>query len=324
MTPSEIEKTQDLAFRILSNLEKVVFGKRSVLELVIIGLFSEGHILIEDVPGVGKTILARSLAISTGCEYKRIQFTPDLLPGDITGVSVYDLKKNEFEFRPGPVFTQILLADEINRATPKAQSALLEAMGETQVSVDNVTRALPRPFFVIATQNPVEYEGVYPLPESQMDRFLLHTSIGYPDLSVEEAILDRMQVEHPIHSLKPVASAEEIVAAQKAVRNIYVAKSIRNYLLTISQTTRNHSDFQLGASPRASLGLIRAAQARAILQGRNYVIPDDVKSLAESVLCHRLILNPEARMNNITSREAIQKIISGIQVPLIDEIYPAK
>ena len=324
MTPSEIEKTQDLAFRILSNLEKVVFGKRSVLELVIIGLFSEGHILIEDVPGVGKTILARSLAISTGCEYKRIQFTPDLLPGDITGVSVYDLKKNEFEFRPGPVFTQILLADEINRATPKAQSALLEAMGETQVSVDNVTRALPRPFFVIATQNPVEYEGVYPLPESQMDRFLLHTSIGYPDLSVEEAILDRMQVEHPILSLKPVASAEEIVAAQKAVRNIYVAKSIRNYLLTISQTTRNHSDFQLGASPRASLGLIRAAQARAILQGRNYVIPDDVKSLAESVLCHRLILNPEARMNNITSREAIQKIISGIQVPLIDEIYPAK
>ena len=324
MTPSEIEKTQDLAFRILSNLEKVVFGKRSVLELVIIGLFSEGHILIEDVPGVGKTILARSLAISTGCEYKRIQFTPDLLPGDITGVSVYDQKKNEFEFRPGPVFTQILLADEINRATPKAQSALLEAMGETQVSVDNVTRALPRPFFVIATQNPVEYEGVYPLPESQMDRFLLHTSIGYPDLSVEEAILDRMQVEHPILSLKPVASAEEIVAAQKAVRNIYVAKSIRNYLLTISQTTRNHSDFQLGASPRASLGLIRAAQARAILQGRNYVIPDDVKSLAESVLCHRLILNPEARMNNITSREAIQKIISGIQVPLIDEIYPAK
>ena len=324
MTPIEIEKTQDLAFRILSNLEKVVFGKRSVLELVIIGLFSEGHILIEDVPGVGKTILARSLAISTGCEYKRIQFTPDLLPGDITGVSVYDQKKNEFEFRPGPVFTQILLADEINRATPKAQSALLEAMGETQVSVDNVTRALPRPFFVIATQNPVEYEGVYPLPESQMDRFLLHTSIGYPDLSVEEAILDRMQVEHPIHSLKPVASAEEIVTAQKAVRNVYVAKSIRNYLLAISQTTRNHSDFQLGASPRASLGLIRAAQARAILQGRNYVIPDDVKSLAESVLCHRLILNPEARMNNITSREAIQKIISGIQVPLIDEIYPAK
>jgi len=324
LTPSETEKTQELAFRILSNLEKVVFGKRSVLELVIIGLFSEGHILIEDVPGVGKTILARSLAISTGCDFKRIQFTPDLLPGDITGVSVYDQKKNEFEFRPGPVFTQILLADEINRATPKAQSALLEAMGEMQVSVDNVTRSLPRPFFVIATQNPVEYEGVYPLPESQMDRFLLHTSIGYPDLSVEEAILDRMQVEHPIHNLRAVASAEEILAAQKAVRNIYVAKSIRNYLLSISHATRNHSDFQLGASPRASLGLIRAAQARAIIQGRHYVIPDDVKSLAESVLCHRLILNPEARMNNTTSQEAMQKILSGIQVPLIDEITPAK
>lgn len=321
---SEIEKSQELAFRILSNLEKVVFGKRSVLELVVIGLFSEGHILIEDVPGVGKTILARSLAISTGCDFKRIQFTPDLLPGDITGVSIYDQKKNEFEFRAGPVFTQVLLADEINRATPKAQSALLEAMGETQVSVDNVTRQLPKPFYVIATQNPVEYEGVYPLPESQMDRFLLHTSIGYPDIAVEEAILDRMQVEHPIQSLKSVASAEEILLAQKTVRNVYVAKSVRNYLLNISHATRNHPDFQLGASPRASLGLIRASQARAVMAGRDYVIPDDVKTLAEPVLCHRLILNPEARMNNITSHDALSKILAGIPVPLIDEILPAK
>jgi MoxR-like ATPase len=320
MQNDNLAKSQELAFRILSNLEKVVFGKRSVLELVVIGLFSEGHILIEDVPGVGKTILARSLAISTGCNFKRIQFTPDLLPGDITGVSIYDQKKNEFEFRAGPVFTQILLADEINRATPKAQSALLEAMGETQVSVDNVTRELPRPFFVIATQNPVEYEGVYPLPESQMDRFLLHTSIGYPDLAVEEAILDRMQVEHPIHSLKAVASAEEILAAQKAVRNVFVAKSVRKYVLAIANATRNHSDFQLGASPRASLGLVRAAQAKAMLEGRNFVIPDDVKALAESVLCHRLILNPEARMNNITSHDAMEKILGSIQVPLIDEI----
>jgi MoxR-like ATPase len=320
MQNDNLAKSQELAFHILSNLEKVVFGKRSVLELVVIGLFSEGHILIEDVPGVGKTILARSLAISTGCNFKRIQFTPDLLPGDITGVSIYDQKKNEFEFRAGPVFTQILLADEINRATPKAQSALLEAMGEIQVSVDNVTRELPRPFFVIATQNPVEYEGVYPLPESQMDRFLLHTSIGYPDPAVEEAILDRMQVEHPIHSLKAVASAEEILAAQKAVRNVFVAKSVRKYVLAIANATRNHSDFQLGASPRASLGLVRAAQAKAMLEGRNFVIPDDVKALAESVLCHRLILNPEARMNNITSHDAMEKILGGIQVPLIDEI----
>lgn len=317
-------KTQDLAFRILSNMEKVVFGKRPVLELVVIGLFSEGHILIEDVPGVGKTMLARSLAISTGCKFNRIQFTPDLLPGDITGVSIYDQKRNEFEFRAGPVFTQILLADEINRATPKTQSALLEAMGESQVSVDNTTRDLPRPFFVIATQNPIEYEGVYPLPESQMDRFLLHTSIGYPDAGVEEAILDRMQVEHPIHSLKAVASSEEILEAQKNVRNVHVAKSVRNYLLAISQATRTQADFQLGASPRASLGWIRAAQARAIMENRDYVTPDDIKALAGSVLSHRVILNPEARMNNISSRDALDKILAGLPVPLIDETQPAK
>ncbi|NMB54915.1 MAG: MoxR family ATPase [Leptolinea sp.] len=316
---NELRHAQELGTRILGNLEKVIFGKRSVLELVITGLFSGGHILVEDVPGVGKTILARSLAISTGCTFARIQFTPDLLPGDITGVSVFDQKKNTFEFRPGPVFTQILLADEINRATPKAQSALLEAMGENQVSVDNVTRELPRPFFVIATQNPIEYEGVYPLPESQMDRFLLHTGIGYPEMAVEESILERMQVEHPIETLKPVATSEEILRAQTAIRSVFVSHSVRMYLLGIIQATRNHNDLLLGASPRASLGLIRAAQASAALQGRNFVAPDDIKLLAGSVLTHRLILSPEARMSNISGSMVIHEILDNVRAPLRDE-----
>jgi MoxR-like ATPase len=317
-----VQQSQALASRILDNLETVIFGKRSVLELVVIGLFSEGHILIEDVPGVGKTILARSLAISTGCQFARIQFTPDLLPSDITGVSIYDQKKNVFEFRPGPVFTQILLADEINRATPKAQSALLEAMGETQVSVDNVTRQLPHPFYVIATQNPVEYEGVYPLPESQMDRFLLHTSVGYPENDVEDSILERMQVDHPILTLKSVASTQEILEAQSCVRNMYVSKSVRSYMLEIIQATRKHADLLLGASPRASLGLIRAAQARAVLHGRNFITPDDIKHLAVPVLTHRLILNPEARMSNISRDVVMGEILEGIRVPISNETKP--
>lgn len=317
-----ISQTQELGERILSNLEQVIFGKKSVLELVIIGLFSDGHILIEDVPGVGKTILARSLAISTGCDFNRIQFTPDLLPSDITGVSIYDQKKNAFEFRPGPVFTQILLADEINRATPKAQSALLEAMGETQVTVDNVTRQLPHPFYVIATQNPVEYEGVFPLPESQMDRFLLRTSIGYPDLDNENNILEKMQVEHPIQTLKSVATPDEIKGAQTAVRHVFVSQSVRNYLLGIIQATRKNTDLLLGASPRASLGLTRAAQTAAILQGRSFVVPDDVKMLASSVLSHRLILNPEARMSNITSDIVMREILDTVRAPLRDETFP--
>jgi len=317
-----VQQSQALASRILDNLETVIFGKRPVLELVVIGLFSEGHILIEDVPGVGKTILARSLAISTGCQFARIQFTPDLLPSDITGVSIYDQKMNVFEFRPGPVFTQILLADEINRATPKSQSALLEAMGETQVSVDNVTRQLPHPFYVIATQNPVEYEGVYPLPESQMDRFLLHTSVGYPENDVEESILERMQVDHPILTLKSVASTQEILEAQSCVRNVYVSKSVRSYMMEIIQATRKHADLLLGASPRASLGLIRAAQSRAVLHGRNFITPDDIKNLAVPVLTHRLILNPEARMSNISRDVVMGEILEGIRVPLSNETKP--
>ncbi|HEX7555343.1 MAG TPA: MoxR family ATPase, partial [Leptolinea sp.] len=299
-----LKQSQELGERILNNLEKVIFGKRSVLELVVIGLFSDGHILIEDIPGVGKTMLARSLAISTGCKFSRIQFTPDLLPSDITGVSIYDQKKNIFEFRPGPVFTQILLADEINRATPKAQSALLEAMGESQVSVDNVTRELPHPFFVIATQNPMEYEGVFPLPESQMDRFLLHTALGYPSMAIENSILERMQVNHPIETLTAIASPEEILKAQSDVRNIFVSSGVRKYLLEIVNATRNNPDLLVGASPRASLGLIRASQASAVLQGRNFITPDDIKQHAKAVLSHRFILNPEARMSNI-SREVV-------------------
>jgi MoxR-like ATPase len=317
----DLNQAQTLGIRLLDNLEKVIFGKKDVLEQVVIGLFSEGHVLVEDVPGVGKTILARSLAISTGCKFTRIQFTPDLLPSDITGVSIYDQKKNEFEFRPGPVFTQILLADEINRATPKSQSALLEAMGESQVSAENITRDLPRPFFVMATQNPIEYEGVFPLPESQMDRFLLRISVGYPSHEMEASILKQMQIQHPIETLQSIASPEEILQAQMVVRNIFVSLPIRTYLLDIVRATRKHADLVLGASPRASLGLMRAAQAKAVLQGREFVTPDDVKSLAGVVLAHRLILNPEARMSNLTQVSVVSELLETIRSPIKDENF---
>jgi MoxR-like ATPase len=316
---SSLSNARDLGERLLANLEKVIFGKNQVLEKVIIGLFSEGHVLVEDVPGVGKTMLARSLAISTGCNFTRIQFTPDLLPSDITGVSIYDQKKNVFEFRPGPVFTQILLADEINRATPKSQSALLEAMGEFQVSAENITRDLPRPFYVMATQNPLEYEGVFPLPESQMDRFLLRISVGYPSLVVEGSILEQMQINHPIDSLSSISSPEEILETQKTVRNEFVSPAVRTYILDIINSTRTHPDLLLGASPRASLGLMRASQAEAVLRGRDFVTPDDVKAMAISVLSHRLILNPEARMINLTQNVVMSEILEAVRVPLRDE-----
>lgn len=318
----DIRSAHELAIRIIDNLERVIFGKRSVLELIVAGMLSDGHVLVEDVPGVGKTMLARSLAISTGCRFSRIQFTPDLLPSDITGVSVFNQQNSIFEFRPGPVFTQILMADEINRATPKAQSALLEAMGENQVSVDNVTRELPRPFFVIATQNPLEYEGVFPLPESQMDRFLLRTSIGYPAKDIEDHILDEMQVAHPIRSLSAVASADEIIEAQETVRRVFVSQSVRSYLLEIIQMTRKHEDLLLGASPRASLGLVRVGQSFAVLQGRDFVVPDDIRHIAGSVLSHRLILTPEARMNNVTREAIMSEILEAIRAPLKNEVKP--
>jgi MoxR-like ATPase len=316
---TDLTLAQDLGNQLIKNLEKVIFGKRTVLAQVIIGLFSEGHILIEDVPGVGKTMLARSLAISTGCKFTRIQFTPDLLPSDITGISVYDQKNNIFEFRPGPVFTQILLADEINRATPKSQSALLEAMGESQVSAENITRILPKPFFVMATQNPMEYEGVFPLPESQMDRFLLRISVGYPTKEIEESILEQMQIQHPIDSLSSISTPEEILQAQKIVRGVFVSQPARAYILDIVNSTRNHADLQLGASPRASLGLLRAAQAEAVLNGRDFIIPDDIKKLAVPVLAHRLILNPEARMGNLTQNNVMTEILDSVRAPIQDE-----
>jgi MoxR-like ATPase len=316
---NNLDKARTLAERLINNLELVIFGKHQVLEYLIIALLSEGHVLIEDVPGVGKTMLAKALAKSSGCKFSRIQFTPDLLPSDITGVSIYDTQKKTFEFRPGPVFTQVLLADEINRATPKSQSALLEAMGENQVSAENVTRVLPRPFFVLATQNPMEFEGVFPLPESQMDRFLIRISIGYPTKEIESSILDRMQVTHPIDSIKEITTPEEIYKIQSEIRNVFVSKPVRSYLLDIIQATRKHPDILLGSSPRASLGLLRASQSRAVLQGRDFIMPEDVKATANVVLSHRLILNPDARLNNLSQVSVMSEILDTISPPLMDE-----
>ncbi|MBI2854624.1 MAG: MoxR family ATPase [Chloroflexi bacterium] len=274
-----------------------------------------GHALIEDVPGVGKTMLARSLAISTGCNFKRMQFTPDLLPSDVIGVSFYNQAKGTFEFRPGPIMAQVVMADEINRATPKTQSALLEAMEERQVSVDGVTHTLPRPFFVIATQNHVEYEGTFPLPEAQLDRFLQRINMGYPEFSEEMAIIAGQATVHPIERLKPVATPEEVLFLQDAVGTIYIDETVREYVVSIVRATRENTDIALGASPRASLGLSHAAQALALLRGREFVIPDDVKELAEGTIAHRLILSPAARMKGVETSQVVAQILSEVQVP---------
>jgi len=311
-----VQSVQSSIERVVRNVERVIVGKRREVELAVVAVVCQGHVLIEDVPGVGKTILARSLARSMGCTFKRIQFTPDLLPTDVTGVSIYNQKTGEFEYRPGPVLAQVVLADEINRATPKTQSALLESMEERQVTVDGQTHHLPRPFLVLATQNPIEYEGTFPLPEAQLDRFLVRISLGYPSAADELIILEGQRLVHPIEHLEPVVDAAELLQVQQAVRQqVHVDALIREYIVSIVGATRHHPDVYLGASPRGSLALFRTGQAWAALQGRDYVIPDDVKALAEPALAHRLIVSPAARIKGITGQAVIAEILESIPVP---------
>jgi MoxR-like ATPase len=310
-----------LAKRIVANVEKVIVGKRQQLILALTAWLCEGHILLEDVPGVAKTMLARALAQSVGCAFKRVQCTPDLLPTDVTGVSVFNPKSTDFEFRPGPIFTQILLADEINRTTPRTQAALLEAMAESRVTVDGQTHNLPAPFLVIATQNPIDHEGTFPLPEAQLDRFFMRFAIGYPAFDDELKMLDVLQRGHPIASLKAVVSADEIVAAQKAIREVRIDDKLRRYILQIVHSSRSCDDLALGASPRGSLALFRAAQAMAALRGRAYVLPDDVKRVAQPVLAHRLIVRPESRLRKVTAEAVLHELVEDVPVPIIDE-YP--
>ncbi len=306
---------QELSDRIISNVENVIVGKRQSLELATICLLCQGHLLIEDVPGVGKTMLARSIARSLGCSFNRLQFTPDMLPSDVTGVSIFNQESRQFEFRAGPIMAQVVLTDEINRATPKTQAALLEAMEERQVTVDGVTHRLPRPFMVLATQNPIEYEGTFPLPEAQLDRFLLRIRLGYPSKYDEIQVLDRQQFRHPIEELKDVVTVDELFAAQEAVKAIYVAAAVKNYIVELSNHTRGHADVYLGASPRGSLALHRTAQARAAIQGRDYVLPDDIKALALSALAHRVILGPAARLRDLTAESVVQEILKKVAAP---------
>jgi MoxR-like ATPase len=300
---------------LVAAVEQVLVGKHVETELAIIGLAAAGHLLIEDVPGVGKTMLAKSLARATGCSFKRIQFTPDLLPSDVTGVSIYNQRTGEFEFRAGPIVAHVVLADEINRATPKTQSALLEAMEEHQVTVEGVTRPLPTPFIVLATQNPIEYEGTFPLPEAQLDRFLLRIHLGYPEPAQEVKVLQSQMLRHPIDDLRPVTSASELQQLQHAVRSVHVEPQLQRYIVHVVGLTRDHPDVYLGASPRGSLAVMRASQARAMLAGRDYVIPDDVKALATAALAHRLIMSPEARMRNATALEVVNGILHEVPVP---------
>ena len=301
--------------KMIESLEKVIVGKRQALELVVIGLLCQGHVLIEDVPGVGKTMLARSLAKSMNCIFNRIQFTPDMLPSDVTGVSIYNQQKNEFEFRPGPVIGQIILADEINRATPKTQAALLEAMEERQVTVDGVTHPMPRPYMVLATQNPIEYEGTFPLPEAQLDRFLLRLRVGYPSVSDEIRIMDDQQLQHPIEALQSVVSVEEVLENVEAVKKVFISMPVKKYIVELSTRTRQSQDVYLGASPRGSLSLSRASQARAALHGRDHVLPDDVKALAVPVLAHRLIISAAARLRDVSPDRIVQEIVLATPAP---------
>lgn len=304
-----------VAQQIIDNVGKVIVGKPDTLQLTVVGLLCQGHLLIEDVPGVGKTTLAKSVAKSIGCEFRRIQFTPDMLPSDVTGVRIFDQRSREFVYQPGPIQANIVLADEINRATPKTQAALLEAMEERQVTIDGETHKLDEPFMVFATQNPIEYEGTFPLPEAQLDRFLLRIRLGYPDPQYEIAVLDLQRKVHPIESIGQVISAEELLAAQAAIRDIYVDVLIKTYIVEIVTRTRKHADVYLGASPRGSLTLFRTAQARAALDGRDYVIPDDIKALAPFGLPHRMIVSPSARIKDVDAETIVRDILASVPVP---------
>lgn len=301
--------------QLIENVEKVIVGKTEAVRLTIVGLLCQGHLLIEDVPGTGKTMLAKSLARSVGCSFNRIQFTPDMLPSDVTGVSIFNQKTNEFEFRPGPIMAQVVLTDEVNRATPKTQAALLEAMEERQVTVDGETYPLPEPFLVMATQNPIEYEGTFPLPEAQMDRFLLRIHIGYPAKAFEVKMLSNQQLEHPIHTLKQVVSVEDLLEAQQLVRQIRITDEIKRYIIDLVDTTRTHEELYLGASPRGSLALFRTAQARAAVEGRDYVLPDDVKAMAVPTLAHRLIIGSAARIREVDARDIVEEVLERLPVP---------
>lgn len=311
----EMNNVQAVAEKVIGNVEKVIFGKSQEIKLAFIALLCQGHILIEDVPGVGKTVLAKSLARSIGCTFKRIQFTPDLLPSDVTGVSVFNQKTREFEFRPGPVIAQIVLTDEINRATPKTQSALLECMEERQVTVDGVTYPMPRPFLVMATQNPIEYEGTFPLPEAQLDRFMMRISLGYPSPEDEIMILDSQQFRHPLEDIDQVIAVEELLEAQEAVKKVHVGPLVKEYIVALVNASRKHPDVYLGASPRGSLYLYKTAQALAAVEGRDYVIPDDIKALAEVTLAHRLIISPSARIKNVDTRTVVEELLHSVPVP---------
>ncbi len=310
-----MQDIRTVANRIIDNVATVIVGKRDAIELVVVAMLSDGHILIEDVPGVGKTTLAKAIARSVGLSFKRVQFTPDLLPSDVTGVTIFNQKTSEFEFREGPVMAQIVLADEVNRATPKTQSALLEAMEERQITVDGTTYTLPEPFLVLATQNPIEYEGTFPLPEAQLDRFLMRVNLGYPERQDELQVLATRQREQPIDDIQQVVTLEEVFAAQEAVKDVYVDPLVSSYIVDISRATREHNDVYLGASPRGSLGLFRAGQAMAAIGGRDYVVPDDVKRLAESVLSHRVIVSPAARIRSVDTRAIVAGILDFVPVP---------
>ena len=310
-----MQDIQSVANRIIDNVSTVIVGKKQTIELVVVALLSSGHVLIEDVPGVGKTSLAKTIARSVGLSFNRVQFTPDLLPSDVTGVTIFNQKTHEFEFRQGPIMAQIVLADEVNRATPKTQSALLEAMEEQQVTVDGVTYKLPNPFLVLATQNPIEYEGTFPLPEAQLDRFLARVNLGYPDRNDEIKVLVNQQNDRPIDVVKQVVTTDDIQNAQTAVKNVYVDELVSNYIVDIVRATREHADVYLGSSPRGSLGLFRASQALAAVNGNDYVLPDDVKRLAEPVLSHRMIVSPAARIRNVDTRGIVEEVLESVPVP---------
>jgi len=310
-----MDKVKELTTNLVQNIEKVIIGKRRAIQLVVLGLVCEGHVLIEDVPGVGKTMLARSLARSLNCSFNRIQCTPDMLPSDITGVDIFDQSTGTFKFLPGPILNQIVLADEINRATPKTQSALLEAMQERQVTVSGQSHQIPAPFMLLATQNPIEYEGTFPLPEAQLDRFMVKVSIGYPGLTEEISVIENQQRIHPIESIEAVTSAKDILAVQDRIKEVFIADSIKKYIVEITQETRSADSVYLGASPRGSLALARASQAWAAMYGRDFVIPDDVKLLAEATLGHRIILSSSARLKELRTGDLIREILRKIPVP---------